>query len=189
MKKLFKEFLNRFEVYLGTFFFIAMLILLTVQVISRYVFNHSFVWTEEVAIICFVWMQYLGIVGSVLNRKQLRIDFFIDYLPFKTKRVVLIIGNLFTMLFCGLTIKPMISVIKILIRGNAKTLLTRIPMPLIYSIMPICMGLMIIRLIQETIILSKETEKELGAAKPTLDLEKYEKEFLAAENGEEEIAE
>ena len=177
-KNILKEILNRFEVYLGTFFFIAMLILLTVQVVSRYVFNHSFVWTEEVAVICFVWMQYLGIVASVLDRKQLRIDFFIDYMPFKVKRVFLIIGNLFTMLFCGLIIKPMITVIQILIRGNAATLLTQIPMSVVYAIMPFCMVLMIIRLVQETFILTKESEKELGAAKPTLDLSIYEQEYL-----------
>lgn len=179
--KSFMNFINKFEIYLGSVFFVTMTILLSVQVISRYVFKYSITWTEELSIMLFVWMQYLGISGSVLSRKQLRIDFVVDLLPFKTKRVLLIIANLFTALFCGLIIKPMIQIIQTMMKSNAKSIMLGIPNALAYSIMPVCMVLMIIRLCQENKILMAEDSENLGSAKPTIDIAALEREYAESQ--------
>ena len=54
---------------------------------------------EEFATIMFVWMIYLAISAAVTYRKHLRIDFLLDMMPFKVKKVMLIISNVIFALF------------------------------------------------------------------------------------------
>ena len=83
-----KKFLNEFEIYLGTIVFLVLTALLTIQVISRYVFNSAITWAEELAVIMFVWLIYLGVAGAVTNRKHLKIDALINACLLYTSRCV-----------------------------------------------------------------------------------------------------
>ena len=86
-----KEIFNEFEIYIGTVVFVVLTVLLAIQVVSRFLLNHAFTWAEELAVIMFVWLIYLGVAGAVTNRKHLRIDALINVMPFKAKRVLLIL--------------------------------------------------------------------------------------------------
>ena len=153
--------------------------LLTVQVVSRYVFKHSFTWTEEAAVVMFVWLIYLGVAAAVTKRKHLKIDALITVLPFKGKKVLLILDNVICFGFCIGIVPPFTSIIRNQIEKNAVTSLLRWPKAVIYSIIPICMVLTCIRLVQDTIRLCKENEKELGQSKPTIDIEALERQAAA----------
>jgi len=177
--------LNNFEIYIGAVIFIAITILLTLQVFSRFVLNHSITWTEEVASILYVWMIYLGVAAAVGKRKHLRIDAFIDSRPFKLKRALYIFTNLIFMFFCVYIFPPIMQVISNLRRTAVETNLLRIPKWITYMIIPVCLVLTFIRLIQEIIRLSKETETELGKSVPTIDCEALEREYLESLKGRE----
>ena len=82
IKHIFHEFVQRFELYLGCVLFLAMMVLLTIQVCSRYLGN-AITWTEELSCIMLVWMSYLGFAGAITSRKHLRIDAFINSRSFK----------------------------------------------------------------------------------------------------------
>ena len=58
MKKLIRWLDVNFEAVLMVVFFAMMIILVTVQVILRFVFKTGFSWGEEVARILFVWMSF-----------------------------------------------------------------------------------------------------------------------------------
>ena len=51
--------------------------------------------------------------------------------------------------------------------------------PLVYIVIPISLLLTVIRLIQDTIKLAKESEENLGASKPSMDLDACEREWNA----------
>ena len=162
-----KKLLNHFEVYAGAGIFIIMTILLFVQVVTRYCFGHAVTWAEEVATILFVWMVYLGVAAAVLSRKHLKIDAFVEILPFKAKKTLLIISNV---------IFPMMSLVNNYAAKSAASPILKIPKALSYVVMPLCFLLTAIRLVQEIIRLSKEKEKELGVSKPIIDIAALEKE-------------
>lgn len=61
-KHIWHEFINRFELYIGCVLFLAMMVLLTIQVVTRYL-GHAITWTEELSCIMLVWMSYLGFAG------------------------------------------------------------------------------------------------------------------------------
>ena len=171
-----RTFLDNFELYIAAICFIALTIMLTGQVVSRYVFKHSFTWMEEAATILFVWMIYLGVCSAVTKRKHLRIDFLLDMMPFKVKRVMLILSNIIFAAFNVFISVVMFNVIKLL--GSSQTTMLHIPQRLVYSIIPIGLLLSVIRLAEDTVKLLKEDETNLGASKPSMDLDECERIYL-----------
>lgn len=178
-----KTFLNEFEQYLATIFFLVLTILLMVQVISRYVFSFSLTWLEELATVMFVWMVYFGISGAVRTRKHLKIDAILDIVPFKAKKVMLILDNIIFMFFNLFVSYTILDIIERLV--GSKTSILKMPKDVIYAIIPVMLTFTCIRLVQDCIKLAKENEQQLGASKPTIDLDALEAEYrLEAANRE-----
>ena len=181
-----KKLLNNFETYIATVCFFILTLLLTLQVISRYALSQSFTWMEELGPTMFIWMIYFGVSGAVTSRKHLRIDFVLDVMPFKIKRIFLIFSNVVFAVFNVYISFVMFNVMKLL--GGSVTTMLRMPKVAVYAIIPFSLILASVRIIQDTIKLSKESEAELGASKPSLDLASCEREFrnslMAEKNGE-----
>ena len=134
----------------------------------------------------FIWMIYFGVSGAVTSRKHLRIDFVLDVMPFKIKRIFLMFSNVVFAVFNVYISFVMFNVMKLL--GGSVTTMLRMPKVAVYAIIPFSLILASVRIIQDTIKLSKESEAELGASKPSLDLASCEREFrnslMAEKNGE-----
>ncbi len=130
---------NNFEEYLGTFCAIAMVVLLNVQVISRYVFLHSLAWSEEVAMIFFILSIYFGCASAVRKGKHLKIDVLVSNVSFKKAKILKITANICFMFFCLYIIVPFTKIIEKLYMSHAVTAVTRIPKAFIYGIVPLCL--------------------------------------------------
>lgn len=165
----YKDFLNNIELYLGTICFIIITIMLTLQVISRYVLKSSFTWMEEFLTIMFVWMIYFGVAAAVTKRKHLRIDFILDLVPFKLKKAMLIMSNIIFAVFNIYISNIMVNIIDLM--GKSRTTMLHWPQKVVYSIIPIALIISVIRLVQDTLRLYKEDKSNLGASKPAMDLD------------------
>ncbi|WP_109472023.1 TRAP transporter small permease [Ornithinimicrobium cavernae] len=73
---------------------------LLIQVVSRYFFNAPTVWSEELAIFCFVWSTMLAVPVAFLRREHIVIDFAVNALPRSVRRLV----NPLTDLICAVTL-------------------------------------------------------------------------------------
>lgn len=171
-----KKFLNEFEIYIGAVLFVIMTILLFIQVVTRYCLGHAVTWAEELSTIMFVWMIYLGVAAAVLRRKHLKIDAFVETLPFKAKKVMLIVADIIFLVFSLYIIFPMMQVVNNYAAKSAVSSILKIPKSFSYVIMPAAFLLTAIRLVQEMIRLSKEKEEELGVSQPTIDIDALEAE-------------
>lgn len=168
-----KYWLNEWESHLSAITFIIIGIMLTVQVVSRYVFRHSFTSFEEVATQLYVLMTYTGVASAVTHRKHLSISALPDALPFKARKVILILEDLIFAAFCLYVLPPFMRYIESI--GNAKLAVTRIPEKYFYAFIPIFLVLTVIRIIQDIFRLAREDQENLGQTVPTLDLNAYEK--------------
>ena len=66
----------------------AMALLVFANVVGRYVFNHSFVWAEELSRYMMVWVGFLG-AGLVLRiGAHIAVDVFQDLLPLRAAQVL-----------------------------------------------------------------------------------------------------
>lgn len=65
---------------------ISMTILIVIiNVILRYGFGFVVPWSEELAVICFIWSVYLGISSCYKNKLHMGVDVIITLLPEKAK--------------------------------------------------------------------------------------------------------
>jgi C4-dicarboxylate transporter DctQ subunit len=174
----FKKLLDDFENYIAAFLFIGLTILLFTQVVTRYFLKSAATWTEEVSNIIFVALTYLGVSSAVKHRKHLCIDFVIEKVSFRTKRILLIISDIVFIMFCIYMLFPMSTIIKGFGGlGGASSPLLGIPKVISYGVIPISFAFTVVRLVQDIIRLMHEKEKEIGATKPTLDLNAAEAEW------------
>ena len=65
-------------VYVGVLLisFIAIVICVVLQIISRYVFNQPFTWTEEISLFAFCWFTFIGGAVCSWEKSHLEVDFF-----------------------------------------------------------------------------------------------------------------
>lgn len=168
---------DNIEIYIGTALFLILLVLLTIQVTSRYIFGYSFSWIEELSTIMMMSMVYCGVAGAVRGRKFLRIEALLEIMPFKVKKCLLIFSNLVQAGWIAFIMIPFFNVM--LSIGGGKTSILRIPKLYIYAIIPTLLILTLIRTAQEIYILLHETEKQLGKTQPAFDLEAIEAEAYA----------
>jgi TRAP-type C4-dicarboxylate transport system permease small subunit len=85
----------------------AMAVLVIANVVARYVFNHSFIWAEELSRYMMVWVGFLG-SGLVLRvGAHIAVDVFQDLLPRRAAQalragvVVVLAAALLAMLWLG----------------------------------------------------------------------------------------
>jgi TRAP-type C4-dicarboxylate transport system permease small subunit len=60
---------------------LALFVIVLLGVVSRYVFNDPFVWTEELALFLLAWMVFLAANLLIKDWDNLRVTYFIEKLP------------------------------------------------------------------------------------------------------------
>ena len=61
------------EAYAAGFFLAVLVILLTVQILLRFIFGRTLSWSEEVSRFAFVWAVYFGFVLAAGENKHIRV--------------------------------------------------------------------------------------------------------------------
>jgi len=69
------------EAWLALLFFFALGLTVLYQFITRYVFNDSAAWTEEVARYLLICTVFIGAVIGVAKNNHIQVDFFFRFLP------------------------------------------------------------------------------------------------------------
>ena len=122
--------------------FIAMILLVFVNVVGRFVFRMGITESEEIARILFVWLTYLGAILCFKTNSHVLVDILISFLHGVTRKIVDLISNLLLSGIQGLTFYHSLSLIKV----NLGTLtpLTKIPLSLVEGIIPASMLIMLV---------------------------------------------
>ena len=137
-----KNILDKVTSYASVFIFIMMVLMVTYQVVARYIFSAPSSVTEILTRYSFVWLIIISATYMFGQREHINIAVVKDKLPKKAKRIVNIIIECVTIAFAGL----------IMVFGGFKIThmnfvqfdsILDIPTGIIYSIIPIC-GVIII---------------------------------------------
>ncbi|MEO8136455.1 MAG: TRAP transporter small permease [Betaproteobacteria bacterium] len=80
--------LEHLEEGLIAFLMAAMTLVTFMQVIARYIFNYSFVWAQELTIVMFAWLIFIGMSFGVRVGAHIGIDILIRALSKPAARVV-----------------------------------------------------------------------------------------------------
>jgi len=163
-----RKFLNEFELYLGAVASGTMFVVLFAEVVSRYVFNKAFSWSEELALILFVWSIYFGACAAIRRHQNLRLEILLDKLNPRNRLIFELIGNCFYMLFSGIVLFGIMPIVIRLFNSGTSTAVMSIPKWINYSIIPAMFALALVRMVQDSIARVQEfrlRKSPAGAAK------------------------
>lgn len=159
MLEAYTKFLNAVEFVIRKIIGILMALMVAVmfyQVILRYVFNSSNIWSEEITRYMFVYVSLLGSFVAVRRNSHLKVDFFVGLLKGNVYRYFTIITSIGVLLFliylCPLSFKLSMDTMKSVSPG------LNLPMGYVYLAVPIGSVLMILGMIE--LILKKLAGKE-----------------------------
>lgn len=126
----------------------ATVVILFYQIVMRYVFNNSPVWTEEVARYLFVWETWVGVSIGAKYGKHIEVTMIVDLFAEKGRAFFRILSDLIVIIICLVVVQQgSILVDKLLTIGSNSPALN-IPMGYIYLSVPVGCGLMILRNIE-----------------------------------------
>jgi len=133
--------------YLSVFSIALMLVIIFLQVISRYLFNHSFEWSEELARFLFVWVVFIGSALIIGDKGHLAVKLLSVKLKGKIASTVLnVIIELCSLVFILILITQGGKMTKTMMFQTSPAL--GIPMGYVYSIIPISGVLMLLYFIK-----------------------------------------
>ncbi len=87
---------------IGIFCTVSIILTLSAGVISRYVFNRPFFWTDEVARILLIWSIFIGAAMGFrkgTSTAHIGMDYFVSRLPQRAKKIAVRFGWLANMFF------------------------------------------------------------------------------------------
>jgi TRAP-type C4-dicarboxylate transport system permease small subunit len=117
-----------------------MTILVSVQIVSRYVFNFPLGWTEEMARFAFVWVSFLGASALMQVREHINVTVFVDAFPPRLRALCAFLANC-----CGLVCTYFFLIGGIALTSNEWRQLapaTEVPMGWVYLVIPAAAALM-----------------------------------------------
>lgn len=79
---------------------LAVVLIVSAQVVSRKFFHHSIIWSEEVALLLMVWMAFISMAIGVAKNIHIRIEMFYNKFPKPVQTVCKWLSHLIT-LFVG----------------------------------------------------------------------------------------
>lgn len=134
-----------FEAVIAVLLLAVMLVVLTGQVVGRYVFSSSNSWSEELARYLFVWFVMITASLACLENAHIKVDVAINLFPQKLRPWIECLGLLIFIVYALVTAylsgKYAVNMAKI---GQVSQGLS-LPMVYVYSAIPICHILMAIR--------------------------------------------
>ena len=126
----------------------AAVVIVAMQVITRYLLEIPLPWSEEIARYMFLWLTWVGASYATKERRHVSIDVIYDKLPQLGKRVCTVISCAVWLAFLCMMVYLSGKLTFSVASGGQIAVGSGIPMWIPYAAIPTGMGLMLFRLIQ-----------------------------------------
>ena len=104
-----KNFLKNIDSHVAVIALSGIILLTGTNVIFRYVFSKPIPWTEEVTLLLFVWLIFLGMATAMKSDTHIGVDYFVEKLSGKARIVaelfriiVMYIGIVYVLIFLAI---------------------------------------------------------------------------------------
>lgn len=147
------------EGYASFVLLFAMTFIMFIGVVSRYFFNASLSWTEELARYMFVWFIFISMSYAVTQRAHIRIDAINSIIPVKIRPYTNILGKIVWLAFSLFV--TYLGITYAMDLTNSVSAALNLPMTFVYFGIPIGYFLMSIRLLVQIIQAIKNPQLEI----------------------------
>ena len=128
------------EAWIALFFFWALGLTVLYQFITRYVFNDSAAWTEEIARYLLIATVFLGAVIGVAKNNHIQVDFFYRFMPKGLSRSVSLLTDVLRVAF--LASASWLTLLLMQKMGNYQMTIVNLPMNIVYGVVLLAFVLM-----------------------------------------------
>lgn len=161
--KTLKKIINNIEEYISSVLLGAMVLLIFLQIIFRFILNLPLRWTEETARYAMILLIYLSACSGVKKEKHIRIEAIHNALPQKAALVYWVISNIIWMFFNLVMIVYGINMAGYIYSTGQVSPVLHLPMGILYMVIPVCFTIMEIRIVQLVVArIKEETTKRIA---------------------------
>lgn len=154
--RLVKKFFARFEYYGAVFTLLFYASILLVNIFMRTFLGTQIAWGQEVILGLFTWSTWLGAAYVVKTHQHLRFTGVVTKLSNRGTYAVLWIEWLLWIAFSGVAVYYSVEVIRDYQSANAVLTATNIPAALMFASVPVGFSLIIIRVLEQIFVVSRE---------------------------------
>ncbi|MET0310849.1 MAG: TRAP transporter small permease [Burkholderiaceae bacterium] len=138
------------------------------QFVTRYVFNDSAAWTEEIARYLLIATVFVGAVIGVIKNNHIHVDFFYRYLPGKAGRVMSTVVDVVRIAFyAGTVVLTIMMMLKL--GSNSRMTMVDLPMNWVYGTCLLGFAAMAVRSVQVAVIHHKRGYSVLERPETTME--------------------
>jgi len=128
------------EAWLALLFFWALGLTVLYQFITRYVFNDSAAWTEEIARYLLIATVFVGAVIGVAKNNHIQVDFFYRFMPQGLSRSVSVLTDVLRVAF--LAMASYLTWLLMQKMVNYQMTIVNLPMNIVYGVVLLAFVLM-----------------------------------------------
>ena len=83
---------------------LTIVVVLSAQIIARYIFELPLVWSEELVLVLLVWITFLGSALVLEKKGHINIDFALRLFPERLQRAIELCTAALMVVFCGILV-------------------------------------------------------------------------------------
>jgi len=122
-----------------------------VEVFRRFVLSYSSIWAEEIARYAFIYVSWIGASAAIKERARIRIDVILPFVGERTRGVLMIFGDVVTILLAVVAFWWSLETVLTSIRFGSVTHGLRISLAWFLAAVPLGFAMMLFRLTQSII--------------------------------------
>lgn len=153
---------DNLEAALGGALLAGVVLLITVQVVMRYVFQNALSWSEELTLWTFIWFIWIGISYAFKERKHVKVTFFQDFLPIKAKAALEVVIDISVIVFLLIMTYQSYKLISLPYVLSQKSVVLNLPIAILYASAPVGSLLSVFRIIQFYVAKPAQTSLPVG---------------------------
>lgn len=139
------------EAYIICIILMYTTVIMTMEVVGRYVFGKSFSWSEEIVRYSFVWFTMLGASYAVREKANICVDGVLKKLPPALASVIEVIGQAICIVFMVYLTYVSFRYTSFIFATKSMATVTKVPMGYIYSAIPVGFFLISVRMIVDAL--------------------------------------
>ena len=136
------------EEVLLSVFLLTLIVLTSLNVVLRYVFNSGLTWSDEICKDCLIFSGFASISYWIRNKSGICVDAFVGLMPEGVKKVFGAMVQVIVLLFFIWMFRGAVNVMQSIAKSNQVSATLQIPMWYIYLAPVIGFGLAVVRQVQ-----------------------------------------
>lgn len=140
--------LDNIEQWISNLCLAALVTVLGLQIVFRYVLGIGLSWSEEVSRFLFIWFVYISASLAARAGTHVRVTAFVDMLPPSASQIVRVVADLIWIAFNAIVIVSGVLLFQRMMAHPVYSTSLTLPLAWLYLVIPVAHALMIMRILQ-----------------------------------------